>query len=799
MHPRHIALLTGLGIILLALNVAPFSPLQSYRIVDESSRRLVERHVVVSEPDPGTGNVQLLTVNRTSVVGCGFAGPEKGWIDRWQVNLQQPGHLLSDLDVTGDGVSDLLMLSVTPDSSRWLECYDRAGEARGEPQPRWRAGPYLAGLKERRDGKIGLVAVRGVFDANADGRLELYVFLYPFAPGKLPRSLLALDGPTGRLLWFHDFAPVVEVAGLWASPEGPARHLVVIANHAPGNRFRVGDTTDFDLLVWALTPGGDEVWHRAVPAGEGASLWSSVKDYDGDGRKDYILVFRDPNASQGVPKSALLRLDPEAGGLTTIRDDLPYPASLVDHDLDGDGRPEMLWFGPNGTLTCLDHQFEVRWQATQPGLELIAGVGDLDDDGKEEILASGGRTVAVLSAATGRLLARRAYGQEGEESQEADTPPPSPQFAVYRVADHESIFMQTQELVRTARLHRHPGHPLLAPASFLIMMAAIVGVVADRRRQGAIERDLEAIDNEDRLLTAMTLYQHGGGSQRKLGRVGRLLKNWSDWDRHERARWEDIGDEFADYGDRLLPEIMGIAAIARRCALPPECWRTLAPNARALAAALKSLRPEVARLARPNGAGDDPRPDQTRVAADVSRAWAAFERVDDSLRFIRRELRRKHHCEVVAAVRRCVEQRRPDAHSGGASLRFKATCAPELKVHVSAGVLDKVMDNLIGNALRAVEHEESREITITVTATETSCRIDVADTGCGLLLEPEKWERVFDRDYSTRRRGADEEPGGAGLHYARERLAAFGGRIAVLDSTPGRGATFTVILQRSEE
>ena len=88
---------------------------------------------------------------------------------------------------------------------------------------------------------------------------------------------------------------------------------------------------------------------------------------------------------------------------------------------------------------------------------------------------------------------------------------------------------------------------------------------------------------------------------------------------------------------------------------------------------------------------------------------------------------------------------------------------------------------------------------ITVSATDTSCRLDVRDTGCGLGLPPEDWDRVFERAYTTRSHARGEEPGGAGLHYAREKLAAFEGLIAVVESRPNEGTMFAVILQRGED
>jgi signal transduction histidine kinase len=70
--------------------------------------------------------------------------------------------------------------------------------------------------------------------------------------------------------------------------------------------------------------------------------------------------------------------------------------------------------------------------------------------------------------------------------------------------------------------------------------------------------------------------------------------------------------------------------------------------------------------------------------------------------------------------------------------------------------------------------------------------IQVTDTGCGIA--PDDLRRVFERFYKAdRSRRREGEGSGLGLAIARHTVEAHGGRIAVR-STPGRGATFVVLL-----
>lgn len=96
--------------------------------------------------------------------------------------------------------------------------------------------------------------------------------------------------------------------------------------------------------------------------------------------------------------------------------------------------------------------------------------------------------------------------------------------------------------------------------------------------------------------------------------------------------------------------------------------------------------------------------------------------------------------------------------------------------------------NIIDNAIKYTTH--GGNISISTTAYQLFCRIDITDTGIGMTED--ETAKVFSRFY----RGSlvsDEEGVGIGLYLAREIVANQGGYIKV-QSKPKKGSTFSMFL-----
>jgi signal transduction histidine kinase len=98
--------------------------------------------------------------------------------------------------------------------------------------------------------------------------------------------------------------------------------------------------------------------------------------------------------------------------------------------------------------------------------------------------------------------------------------------------------------------------------------------------------------------------------------------------------------------------------------------------------------------------------------------------------------------------------------------------------------------NLLDNAIKF--SPEGSTVWVTVSSRGGEAILALTDQGPG--IPPEHQEKVFDRFYRVDKARARSAGGyGLGLSIARQAVQFLGGRID-LDSVPGRGTTFRIVL-----
>ncbi|MFN9471533.1 ATP-binding protein [Acidovorax sp.] len=118
---------------------------------------------------------------------------------------------------------------------------------------------------------------------------------------------------------------------------------------------------------------------------------------------------------------------------------------------------------------------------------------------------------------------------------------------------------------------------------------------------------------------------------------------------------------------------------------------------------------------------------------------------------------------------------------------LQADIAPQLPpVHADLGLIERVLTNLLDNALRHTPSGGS--VTVGLAREGDALAVLVQDTGPGIA--PELREGLFERPFAV---GGARRGGGLGLRIAHRILALHGSRIALLE-TPETGAAFRFTL-----
>lgn len=123
----------------------------------------------------------------------------------------------------------------------------------------------------------------------------------------------------------------------------------------------------------------------------------------------------------------------------------------------------------------------------------------------------------------------------------------------------------------------------------------------------------------------------------------------------------------------------------------------------------------------------------------------------------------------------------------GRRVTLDVDVADDLRAPVNAELFEWVVENLLKNALDAIEEREGA-ISIRAHTKDSRVVVEVEDTGCG--IERRQWKNIFRPGYSTKKRGW-----GLGLSLAQRIVEDYhGGTLAVAQSKPGKGTTFRIEL-----
>lgn len=195
--------------------------------------------------------------------------------------------------------------------------------------------------------------------------------------------------------------------------------------------------------------------------------------------------------------------------------------------------------------------------------------------------------------------------------------------------------------------------------------------------------------------------------------------------------------------------------------------------------------------------GEDPPVGKLReLARDVLRASSSIRKLSNHLRnFSRGMTEKREYVDLYTSLGDALFMTNNKVVTACVDVRSDVGKGQHF-VHVCPNHVEQVFINLISNACDAMAGREKRELLLTVTSQEfegEDCwACHVADTGTGIPEEIRK--EIFNSFFTTK------EPGkgtGLGLSICRGIIAEYGGIIDI-ESTPGEGSVFSVLLPKAD-
>jgi signal transduction histidine kinase len=682
-----------------------------------------------------------------------------------------------DYDLEGDGEPDVVVAARTADGWQtrvWIldrrtglqkASFDLRGVSDRRPDGRWDGRFYPWGGLARTDGP-GEDLILGVCVAyDADGR-----------------GLRVVDPRTGEVVWEFLCGPAPistppSVADLDA--DGAEEIVLTTAGHGNLHGELINGTSDDSCRVFVLRGDGKVAWQRAL-ADEPSSAHATVGDLDLDGAPEVVVVAQ----QTGDNTSEVFVFCGGTGEIIARR----ASASRVQSPRILSGRTGVR---PTVFCSCVDlnsvlglrlggdGEFEVVHDRHLPSMNPVqVTLGDLVGTETPEVIISDGKNGSLVCDAE---LAPLSYVSGSTASS------PGNLTKAWRLNEEDRVLVtngRPQEAIALVAAPRSFSWSLTSAVA-ATLVAAAVGLLAARRRRPPADDPAVIRELRRQVLSRLQIMRHEKfGTLENLERLIWYLGAAQEADPGADAGLVRVRALVADTRSSTLVRLRDIAALARRVGVRDVRAAALDESCDELHAALDRL--------------DDP--DAMEALASVLTSLQELhEALKRESRLVRAEVEAHFHADlpvVLAEVLRAQSEVLASARVG--TTVAKVPVDPSTWQPAPGGptlVCDRddlafILDNLIGNAIRATAAMPRRELAVDWQRGESQILIRVADSGCG--IPPDDWDRVLAGEGSTR------AGGGLGFKQTQEILKIYRAGIWIEASQPG-GGTVVVVSMRSTE
>jgi signal transduction histidine kinase len=651
----------------------------------------------------------------------------------------------------------------------------------------------------RWDGAYSVIGtVPGLLD---NPRLEALVIVIQAGHDAYGRGIMAVHPFTGDILWhfacgpdpFHSKAWVIDL-------EGDGRREIVFLGRSPDNLNGevVGQYSDDQTRLFVLDPQGREIWSRQL-AGKLSTGEIALGNVDRDPEVEIVTVAR-------VVKKGGCTLQVWApDGSLKAESSLPItPNQLILFPRSDGPAQDILMNTRSGALqkySLEKGKLVLQRQALFPTHLRTPAVIPLGPDKVPHLLTLGheGTTRLLDSDFNPVATAECEPRTSSDLFQVMDTPEGSLALRIGRGINSYKITPNPDALPSNALLRFFVTLPLLGWVLIAVILGGLISWwIIHRRHRGEIQARA-VIPGDQRnlreahlhLLEDLELSGHGAiaplRSLRRLIWLLDALKTGIDFNGEIGARFREI---WQDCHEDDLPRLLVILDRARAAELNHPSITTATTALQKAQHLLSGFRKADFDVARMEAAGPE-----LHELSDSAEA---------ALQDLRCQVAGLFRADIQKVVARVLRANRPEIEAAGITVQTGMMAAaaggavtdiaPEVEnpaCRMDPHELGFIVDNLVGNAVRAMAGSQERQLHISWLVTNGLIKLEVRDSGVGVAHED--LDRILESPLSTR------EGGGLGLPKSVRLLRKYSGTLSIKSSSPGRGTTFQVLVPRATD
>lgn len=662
-------------------------------------------------------------------------------------------------DINNDGQEELFLTIADPDRTRWhLFVIDPATEA-----VMLTVELPLGPDRRQNDHWDGVWEATGILPPGQASPHACLVLTSWVQYDAKPRGFTALDLVSGEIIWRFAMGGNPSNRQTWIGDlEGDGAWEIVAPASGPGNLGGETISGMSDDQSWLVVVAADGTLRRCSPQGGLTSgFLMHVADLDGDGVKE--IATASVNVAQGK-KESLRIFTPELELISRVV--IPGRATGLSAGAHTDGASSIFLTTDGGIIGSYrfhGDRIDPPREAASQGAPILCQHGDLLPEPGHELLivTNHQQQIFILNEDLQPLFMTEPLSMSLHEAQIWS---PEPDTHLLLTGD-EDIFLTS--LVKNPVVF--PIWWVIGPITAVLILIAIL--VWHRRRQTAprpITRDILA-----RLLFDLEQSNHGAVAVTHRLRQLQTLLGSLRADRQNSPRLRPhTRRTFVDFTENDLLTVHEILDRADAAHFEPG---TVKDTRQALERAVSALDQLT---------GDD------LPAAVIDQRFPALkldiEAIELGLQSLRRQLEDLFSCDLVKVLDRVCWAREYELERHNVTVHRSEPDDDNWSVLVDPKDLRFVLDNLVGNAITAMQDAPRRNLTIALRREPGSVVCMVSDTGLGITEEVR--QRLFHTRFST------HAGGGLGLFRSRQLLGHWGGQVELEKTVPGKGSTFVVQL-----